>query len=294
MSSKNVRKSLGKGFDILVPLGVDVNNVAAGKQEKVHKLALDIVVPKSDQPRRYFDEVAMQELADSIVQHGILQPLIVSQLEQNLYSIIAGERRWRAAKMAGLTEVPAIIRSATEHEQLEMALLENIQRADLSPLELAVTIQKLHIQFGQDYDQIAKRLGKAHSTLVNTVRLLNLPLKMQTALRDGLISEGHARSLLSLKNDPKLQQALFNKIIEQKWSVRQAEQFVVNAKKDASATVNTSKKDPKVEKTAGQIKHYLGVKKVSVQKSLKGSGKVVINFASEAEFKKIVELILRR
>lgn len=291
MSTNN--KHLGKGFDVLVPVGIDMTNVTANRQEKVHKLAVDIVVPKTEQPRQNFDEKALQELAESIRTHGIIQPLIVSQLEQNLYSIIAGERRWRAAKMIGLTEVPAIIRSANEHEQLEISLLENIQREDLNPVEKAVAIIRLRDQFGQNLDLIAKRLGKANTTVINIIRLLNLPPQMQKALQEGKISEGHARSLLSLHKDPKLQQQLFDNILANGWSVRRAEQFVVDAKK---AKINTKTSKTKVTpniQAATKLKKYLGVKDVLVQKSLKGTGKVVISFASEKEYERILEKILK-
>lgn len=285
-------KGLGKGFDVLVPVGVDVSNVTAGSHEKVHKLAVDIVVPKAEQPRQSFDQKALEELADSIRQHGIIQPLIVSQLEQNLYSIIAGERRWRAAKLVGLKEVPAIIRSATEHEQLEISLLENIQREDLNPVEKAVAIIRLRDQFGQDLDLISKRLGKANTTIINIIRLLNLPAAMQQALQDGTISEGHARSLLSLQNDPKLQQQLYENILANKWSVRRAEQFVVDAKR---AKIKTKSIKTKVtnEQAATKLKKYFGVQNVNIQKSLKGTGKLTISFKSEEEFKRILDKILK-
>jgi ParB family chromosome partitioning protein len=292
--TKKTTKGLGKGFDVLVPIGVDILNVTAGNQEKVHKLAVDIVVPKSEQPRRNFDEQALNELADSIRTHGIIQPLIVSQLEQNLYSIIAGERRWRAAKIIGLKEVPAIIRSANEHEQLEISLLENIQREDLNPVEKAVAIIRLRDQFGQNLDIIAKRLGKAHTTVVNIIRLLNLPPHMQQSLQEGKITEGHARSLLSLQNDPKLQKQLYENILANKWSVRRAEQFVVDAKRDKIKTNTKTKTLVTNEKAATDLKKYLGAKNVTVQKSLKGTGKLVISFASEKEYKQILDKILKK
>lgn len=293
MSAVNkASRGLGKGFDILVPVGVNVANVTAGNQEKVHKLAIDVVVPKANQPRQNFDEKLLKELAESIRHHGIIQPLIVTQLEQNLYSIIAGERRWRAAQMIGLKEVPAIIRTANEHEQLELALLENIQRADLSAIELALTIQRLHDQFGQEYDSISKRLGKAYPTIINITRLLNLPVDMQKALQDGKISEGHARSLLSLSSDPKLQKQLYENILANNWSVRRAEQFVVDAKREKLKT-NTKTKVETNQKAATELKKYLGAKNVLVQKSLKGTGKLVISFGSDKEFKQILDKILK-
>ena len=133
-------KGLGRGLDSLVPGTIDISTVSSGAHERVHKLALDVVAPRDDQPRSYFDEEALEQLAQSIREQGILQPIVVKQVEQNMYSIIAGERRWRAAKIAGLTEVPVIIRDVDGHQQLELALLENVQRSDLSPLETAVAI----------------------------------------------------------------------------------------------------------------------------------------------------------
>jgi ParB family chromosome partitioning protein len=289
------RKGLGKGFDVLVPIGLDVNNVAAGAHEKVHKLAIDIVAPKQGQPRRNFDEKALNELADSIREHGIIQPLIVTQVRQDLYSIIAGERRWRAAKIIGLAEVPAIVRSATEHQQLELSLLENIQREDLNPLEKAATIQRLHEQFGQSYESIAKRLGKAHTTIINNMRLLGLPAEMQESLMFGNITEGHARSLLALQKYPDAQKTLFTNIVSKKWNVRQAEQYVVSVKRGKTQPNKTRQtvKTVAVEKISGKLQKYLGAKKVIVQHSVKGSGKIVIGYSSERELDKIVGQILK-
>ncbi len=288
-------KSLGKGFDILVPVGLDVSGVAAGSHEKVHKLAIDIVVPKKDQPRKNFDVQALNELAQSIREFGIVQPLIVTQVEQNSYSIIAGERRWRAAKIIGLTEVPAIVRSATEHQQLELSLLENIQREDLNPIEKAATINRLHEQFGQSYEDISRRLGKAHTTVINVMRLLALPPEMQESLMVGNISEGHARSLLAIQRYPDAQKTLFANIVSKKWSVRQAEQFVVAIKRGEHTSKEDSKIKPNVaiEKLTNQIQKRLGIKKITVQHSVKGSGKIVIGYKSEDELDKIVNQILK-
>ncbi len=286
-------KGLGKGFDILVPVGVSVDTVAAGVGEKVHKLALDIVVPKQDQPRQYFDERALDQLATSIREHGILQPLVVYQLEQNKYSIIAGERRWRAARIAGLTEVPAIVRSATEHEQLELALLENVQRSDLTPLEQSHTIYRLHTQFNQSYEDIAKRLGKAYTTVVNSVRLLSLPPEMQESLQVGTISEGHARALLSLQKFPTAQKILFAHIVSKGWNVRQAEQFAIVVKRGKQDTTKAATKPARdtFTATAKAIEKQLGTK-VTVQHSAKGKGKLVITYSSEEELARITKQIV--
>jgi ParB family chromosome partitioning protein len=286
-------KGLGKGFDILVPVGIDVSTVAASSSEKVHRLALDVVVPKQDQPRQYFDEPALDQLAYSIREHGILQPLVVVQLEQNMYSIIAGERRWRAARIAGLTEVPAIIRSATEHEQLELALLENVQRADLSALEQANTIFRLHTQFGQSYEDIAKRLGKAYTTVVNSVRLLNLPPEMQESLSIGTINEGHARALLSLQKDTAAQKTLFANIVSKGWSVRQAEQFAIVVKRGPTNDKPIANKAVKAHyaDTAKAIEKQLDTK-VTVRHSAKGKGTLVISYGSDEELTRIANKII--
>lgn len=288
----NQSKGLGKGFDALVPVSVNITNVAAGVGEKVHRLALDVVVPKDDQPRQYFDESQLDQLAHSIREHGILQPLVVVQVEPNLYSIIAGERRYRAAKIAGLTEVPAIVRSADEHQQLELALLENVQRADLTPIEQSLTIYRLHADYNQSYEDIARRLGKAYTTVVNSVRLLSLPPEMQESLRVGTISEGHARALLSLQKYPTAQKALFAHIVSKGWSVRQAEQFVVYTKQGKqNEKVQTNTKKPTATALTKKLEKQLG-SKVTIQQSAKGKGKLVISYSSDDELQRISKQIL--
>ena len=294
MSSKKPQKGLGKGFDVLVPVGLDVLQVSASPEERIHKLAIDIVKPKSDQPRQYFDEDALKNLANSISEHGILQPLVVVEVEQNMYAIIAGERRWRAAKQLGLTEVPVVVRTASELQQVELALLENIQREDLSPLETAHTVVRLHEQFGQSYDEIAKRLGKAPTTIANIVRLLSLPEQMQQALTLGDINEGHARALLSLAKLPSEQQVLFKQILLHGWNVRQAESFAAAAKK-AGLAAETKKPAQKAsahkatEKRVKAVGDYLKAP-VKVQHTAKG-GKLVISFKSDEDLERIVDQI---
>lgn len=289
----SANKGLGKGFDVLMPVSVNVATVAASAGEKVHRLALDVVVPKQDQPRQYFDDKALDQLALSIREHGILQPLVAVQIEQNKYSIIAGERRWRAARIAGLTEVPVIIRSANEHEQLELAILENVQRSDLTPLEQAQSVQRLHTQFNQSYEDIAQRLGKAYTTIINSVRLLGLPLEMQESLQVGTMSEGHARTLLSLQKYPSAQKILFANIVSKGWSVRQAEQFAIVVKRGGGAKQDATAKVPQTNfaATTKAIEKQLGTK-VTLQHSAKGTGKLVIAYKTEAELNRITKCIL--
>jgi ParB family chromosome partitioning protein len=286
------KKGLGKGFDVLIPVEMDIVGVTASAHEKVHKLALDVVKPKDGQPRQDFNEEALQELAQSIKEYGIVQPIIVRQMANNLYSIIAGERRWRAAKMAGLSEIPSIIRSANDHEQIELALLENVQRADLKPLELAVALHKLHTEFNQKYEDIARRIGKAPSTVINNIRLLNLPPEMQKSLQAGGLSEGHARTLLSLQDYPKEQVTLFKNMLTRHWTVRQAEQYVVAVKKGQVSPKKSH--ETTIDAITNKIQKHLKAQKVYVQRSKKGSGKLVITYKTEEEFAKIVEHILSR
>lgn len=283
-------KGLGKGFDALVPVGLDVSAVAAHTGERVHVLAIDTVVPKQGQPRQFFDEATLDQLANSIREHGILQPLVVVQNEPNMYSIIAGERRWRAAGMAGLTEVPAIVRTVNEHQHLELSLLENIQRSDLTALEQANTIHRLHTQFNQSYEDISKRMGKAYTTIINSVRLLGLPPEMQESLQVGTITEGHARALLSLQKNVSAQKKLFAMIVSKSLSVRQAEQYAVAIKRASNNVVKVDAK-PQFESADKAIKVLAKqlATKVTYQHSAKGKGKIIINYSSEQDLDRIMK-----
>ena len=279
-------KGLGKGFDVLIPKGFSLSTVTANSDERVHRLAIDTIVPKPDQPRKHFDQLQLEQLAKSISEQGILQPIVVVRNEQNMYTIIAGERRWRASRLIGLTEIPAIVREASSHQQLELALLENVQRADLSSYEQALTILKLHEQFNQSYEEIAKRLGKAYTSIVNLVRLLSLPEYILKAFESRLITEGHARSILALQKRPDDQKKLFELIIKKGISVRQAEQFVVSVKKNSEKTINNKHKnvisDATIKNAVLKIGNSLGVR-TAIQHSKRGSGKLIINYKNEDE-----------
>lgn len=233
-------RGLGRGLGSLLPDDLNTAQLL-NSGERIQNIPVNDVTPSSDQPRTQFDEAALSELSTSIKQHGIIQPLVLSPIEQNRYSIIAGERRWRAAQLAGLKQVPAIIRTFAAQEKLEVALIENVQRVDLSPLEQAISIERLHREFNMTYVDIASRLGKAPTTLNNIVRLLQLPDEARTALAQQTITEGHARAILALKDFPLKQSELLKKIVTNKWSVRQAEQFAIAAKqpKSQAKTVKT-------------------------------------------------------
>lgn len=226
-------RGLGKSFGSLLPEDFD-NSVLLDKGERVQKILIQDIRPDPNQPRRTFDSTAITELSESIKRYGILQPLVITESDKG-YIIIAGERRYRAAKQAGLTHVPALIRTLEDLERLEIGLIENMQRVDLSPLEQALSIARLNEQFSMAYQDIATRLGKAHTTIVNTVRLLQLPEFARIALEQSQITEGHARAVLALKGNEPAQKFLVEAIIREGWSVRQAENYVKNQKNAATS-----------------------------------------------------------
>ena len=283
------KSGLGRGFGSLIPQNFD-DSILLDENERVHRLSLDRLNPGASQPRQQFDDTALSELAASIKQHGILQPLVVTPRGDG-YDIIAGERRWRAAKLAKLTSVPAIVRTLKEIEQLEIALIENVQRVDLSPLEQAVSIERLHEQFNMTYEQIGKRLGKSVPSLSNAVRLLQLPEAAKVALTQKEISEGHARAILALKDNPQLQQKLLELIKAHAWSVRQAERFVASVKvgiKDEQGTkARVSTQTPETKILSKQL-----AAPVQIRRTAKG-GKLEINFVSDEDLARIINLLNR-
>jgi|SRR5665647_1705948 len=283
--SSSQKKGLGRGFDALIPKNFD-NTVLLNEDERIQKLAIDKLTPNPDQPRQHIDEVALGELAASIRQHGILLPLVVTAAG-NTYIIIAGERRWRAAKLAKLTTVPAIVRTLKEIEQLEISLIENVQRVDLSPLEQAASIERLHGQFNMPYDDIAKRLGKAGSTVNNTVRLLQLPIEAQKALHEKMISEGHARTILSLKETPDKQAYLLKAIMDQGWSVRQAERYVTSLKQGVKTETAVKERVETENAVTKALSKRLGTP-VHVRRTAHG-GKLEITFKDDEELQKIID-----
>lgn len=283
--STGKKMALGKGFDALIPQDFD-KSLVFDDHEKVQKIALDDLEPNPHQPRTSFDEQALEQLAASLKHYGMLQPLVVTPERNGKYAIVAGERRWRAARIAGLAKVPAIVRSTKELERLEIAIVENVQRVDLSALEQAVSIERLHQQFSMTYEAIASRLGKASSTVNNIVRLLQLPDAARQALRDQHITEGHARAILALKGLPEKQAELLQNIVKHRWSVRQAERFVVSVKEgyqDKQATKTRMQTETPTTKRLGK---RLGTA-VHIRRLAKG-GKLEIAFKDDDELEKIL------
>lgn len=281
---------LGRGFDALIPQNFD-SSILVAEDERVQKIAIEFLSPRAEQPRQHFDETALQELADSIRTHGVLLPLVVTAKGEGKYQIIAGERRWRAAKLAGLKTLPAIVRTLKELEQLEIALIENVQRVDLSPLEQAVSIERLHQQFSMPYESIAKRLGKAKSTLANIVRLLQLPAEAQEALAAKRIVEGHARAILALKDYPEKQAILLQNIEKRGWSVREAEQYVVSVKAgfkdDRVAKQRVASETPLTKSLSKRFNTPVHIKRMA------HGGRLEITFKSDEELDRITKLLER-
>lgn len=292
------KTGLGRGFDSLIPTDVldesfDPTAHQEAKASDLRHLKLDEISPNKDQPRRTFDDEALNELAASIKEHGVVQPIVVTP-EKGKYVIVAGERRWRAAKQAGLATIPVIVRTLSDQHKLELALIENLQRKDLNPLETATAYLKLHTQFNLTYEAIGQRVGgKAVSTISNALRLLQLPDSAKAALVNGEISEGHARQVLALE-DAAAQEELVQRIVSEGWSVRKAEQFVVGFKKAA--------KEEQAEKAEQAVRHTrtetaftkhlatrLGVP--VAQKTTAKGGQLIISYRSDEELSALEKLL---
>jgi len=279
------RKALGKGLDALIPSG--------GEHGELVYIELEKIQPSPSQPREDFDPKALKELADSIKSQGILQPLLVRKLpDDDSYQLIAGERRFRAAKLAGLKKVPALIKEVDEQQALALSLIENLQRKDLNPIEEAKAFKKLIEDFKLTQEELAELLGKDRSTIANTMRLLKLPREIQAEIEKGRLSAGHARALLSLDSSAKIKM-LFQKIIKQGLSVRQAEAL-------AQKLLSEKKKKPKklqVEIFTREIEQKLATllgAKVRVLARSKGSGKIEIHFKNPDELERIIGFICKR
>ena len=279
------RKGLGRGLEALIP-AVDAN-LDRSEQE----IAIEKISPNPRQPRAAFYDEEMSELAASITSHGIIQPLIVTYDETNQsYTLIVGERRLIAAKLANLTHVPVIIREATEQQRLELALIENIQRSDLNPLEAAEAYRQMVDDFDLSHEEIAKRVGKSRVTITNTIRLLQLSQKVREALVKDQISEGHARALLTLRYH-QAQDAALETIIRKELNVRQTEEYVRKLS-GQTAKRNTSipPASPEISDLEAKLRTRLGTK-VNIHRR-KNGGSVVIHYYSEEELNYIIDTLI--
>ena len=293
------KKGLGKGLDSLIP---DNKSVKVTQNESTSKnseselkngeqmMKINMVEPNREQPRKKFEEDALLELADSIKQFGILQPLLVRK-RKDYYEIIAGERRWRAAKIAGIKEIPVIVKDYTEQEIIEIGLIENIQRENLNPIEEAMAFKRLLEEFKLKQDEVAERVSKSRTAVTNSMRLLKLDEKVQQMIIDDMISTGHARALLAI-DDKNLQYELANKVFDEKLSVRETEKLVKDIK------------SPKKEKTKKEVivnylykdlenrmKEVMGTK-VSIASKGKGKGKIEIEYYSDNELERLFDMVM--
>ena len=290
------RKGLGKGLDSLIPENKSVKPVA--KPEKAEEsvkhgeqmLKINQVEPNREQPRKHFEEDALLELADSIKQYGVLQPLLVRK-RKDYYEIIAGERRWRAAKLAGVKEVPVIIKEYTEQQAVEIALIENIQRENLNPIEEAMAFKKLLTEFNLKQDEVAERVSKSRTAVTNSMRLLKLGEKVQQMIIDDMITTGHARALLAI-DDEEQQYLLATKIFDEKLSVRETEKLIKSLKnpKKQVKVVKTVENSFVYDDLAEKMKRVLGTK-VSISPKGNGKGKIEIEYYSDDELERMFEMI---
>lgn len=289
------RKGLGKGLDSLIPENKPVKPAAKAEKEESVKtgeqmLKINQVEPNREQPRKHFEEDALLELADSIKQYGVLQPLLVRK-RKDYYEIIAGERRWRAAKLAGVKEVPVIIKEYTEQQAVEIALIENIQRENLNPIEEAMAFKKLLTEFNLKQDEVAERVSKSRTAVTNSMRLLKLGEKVQQMIIDDMITTGHARALLAI-DDEEQQYLLATKIFDEKLSVRETEKLIKSLKnpKKQVKVVKTVENAFVYDDLAEKMKRVLGTK-VSISPKGNGKGKIEIEYYSDDELERMFEMI---
>ena len=277
---------LGKGLDALIPSGFPSQT-----EGSTAFVPIEQIIPNPRQPRHSLDENNLRELADSIREHGILQPLIVTYDQQgSQYTLIAGERRWRAAKMAGLETVPVLVRQVTEQQLLELALIENLQRSDLLPLETAEAYRNLNEDFGLTHEEIAVRVGKSRVAVTNTIRLLNLPETIRQSLAEQKISEGHARAMLAL-NSTIAQISVLRTILEKDLTVRQTEELVRRMGGTRSAPANPKTVEPEIESLEERLRASLGTR-VILRHGKKG-GSLTIHYYSDEELNALVALICK-
>lgn len=292
------KSGLGKGLDSLITDKVKTSSVpkASTSKERVADgimMSINKVEPNREQPRKNFDEDALLELSESIKQFGVLQPLLVQERDK-YYEIIAGERRWRAAKLAGLKEVPVIVKKLTEQEIMEISLIENIQRENLNPIEEAIAYKRLLTEFDLKQDEVAERVSKSRTAVTNSMRLLKLNEKVQQMVIDEMLTTGHARTLLGIE-DPEKQFVIAQQIFDEKLSVRDTEKLVKKLHSDKKKNVDSNKQiDPKMEAIYAdleeQVKQILGTKVYITHKD-KEHGKLEIEYYSQDELDRIIDML---
>jgi ParB family transcriptional regulator, chromosome partitioning protein len=297
-SPKQNKEALGKGIrSLLQSIDSDLKTTGGHLKPQVveettstMRIPVDNIEPNPKQPRRDFDEQGLQELAQSIRMHDIIQPITVAKLQGNKYRLISGERRWRASKMAGLKDIPAYVRQANDQELLELALLENLQREDLNAMEIALSYKRMMEELNHTQEQVAERMGKDRSTVTNYIRLLKLPPDIQVAVRNGEISMGHARALINVDTIDK-QLYIFDEIKAKGLSVRQTENLVRNLykeKEEKKEAVNTL--PPAFKKIEDKLATHFSTR-VKLRHSKNGSGQITLDYYSLQELNKLLDLM---
>ena len=294
MAKATRKQALGRGLSALLKETAEVSSAEDKNADKlvgnIIEIELDSIEMNPFQPRTYFDEEALRELANSIEQLGVIQPITVRKLSSNKFQLVSGERRFRASKLIGNKTVPAYIRLANDQEMLEMALVENIQRKNLDPIEVALSYQRLIDEIQLTQEELSVRVGKKRSTVTNYLRLLKLDPIIQTGMRDGFISMGHGRALISVFNTEN-QLTVYEKIVKDKLSVRQTEELVKSLKSGIVAKIAKKKTVPSyITDSVKDISAYFG-NKVDVSVNNKGKGKISIPFTSEEDFNRIKKLL---
>ncbi len=276
---------LGKGLSAIFE--TETHNISNAITTS-YEIDIDKVIPNKGQPRTIFDDEAIEELAQSIERLGVIQPITVRELKDGRYEIISGERRYRASKRAGLRTIPAYIRVADDAQLLEMALVENVQREELGALEIAMTLERLTEELGITQEKLGQSIGKRRSTVSNYLRLLTLSPVVQDALRNEVISMGHAKVLVSLNGEQKEQEELLNAIVSKGMSVRATEEFLAKSKESKKGSVKRPKVEADYTKYSTPLEQLFGKQSVKIEGNSKGSGKIVISFSSEVELSQIV------
>lgn len=296
------KRGLGSGIDVLIPKaqgtkkGEEKKKVVKEVVKELETIPINKIEPNQSQPRKNFNEDSLQELADSIKQHGLIEPLIVQKGKKGFYQIIAGERRWRAAKIANLKEVPVVIKDYTKQEVMEIALIENIQREDLNPIEEAEAYDSLIKEFHLKQDEIAEKVSKSRVAITNALRLLKLDERVRTMLVEDKLKSGHARALLAIENND-LQYETAVQVFDQKLSVRETEKLVKKILLPKAEKKEDEKNNDEQMKTIYQnfeekLKMIMGTK-VNINHGKKGKGKIEIEYYSPDEFERIMELMTK-
>ena len=279
-----MRKGLGRGLDALISSA----NALENARDSVLEVKINDVEPNADQPRKVFDQERLQALAESIKEHGVVQPIIVRQ-DGSRYVIVAGERRWRAAKLAGLKTIPVVVKELSSRQVMEIALIENLQREDLNPIEEAEAYQKLMDEYSMTQEEVAKLVGKSRAAIANSVRLLTLAKEIREMLVDGRLTSGHARTLVAIEDENR-QKELADLIVKKGLNVREAEKLAAQEAKRAAKKVRPKKEDVEMTQLVEDLRTLFGTK-IDLQRG-KDKGKIVIEYYSKEEFDRIIDLLL--